>query len=718
MNLNSLKALSKSMLARARSRVLVARNKMRPLLADFTTARKTGAQDAAGGPFFLTFSRPGSMFAKGEPIMVSVYNPDCVPVEIIVRAGAPGKKMRTVATVAWKSNPVSIKLDGVEGALQIVAQEAGASRGLARRRSNSIMGQVLSDTAENAALIEANRVMEHRLDCAVHRSSTGVLTLHDPWILPGHAVSPGGGQWFATPVWEGATSLYNEGADYYADPLAYFLESIDVLTAKGFEFVTWHDVIEGRVKNSSNAILLQFDIDAGPRAMLRLAEPLSQRGIVANVMTHRRARHWYEYDVEDIGIDDFKLLQDRGWVFGYHSNSLTNLVGFKSDGATSTDLIAQAAEDMRRDVSDLREHLDIRTVTHHGGNVLNNQVPLPDDDALVCVDRPFSPDLWSAVSKSFSDGSFTARPVPLKQFVADANPGEGMYFMRCHPFKYGNYAGDHDVAPLSEAKSELPPAATLKDKIEAGESLSRLEKQAAWLSIRALTRSGDRFGYAGFEKPLSRNFSVEDELEAKIGGLRQRRRPGFLRQYPWADGDPRVLWWRVLAQYCGAGSILNVGAMPPDQKDETLAFLKPGADLIEVDIEPAREPDILADFCAADFSLDRKFQNVLLNGLPYFSDPAMAIANAARCLEPGGRLLVGAAGASHYERGGMFRPHDRPIWRRGLSEEQGQSLSLSSVLWSFDDVAVGDLMRDWQGSWDAEYLAHYWFIVAERQGNG
>ena len=82
-------------------------------------------------------------------------------------------------------------------------------------------------------------------------------------------------------------------------------------------------------------------------------------------------------------------------------------------------------------------------------------------------------------------------------------------------------------------------------------------------------------------------------------------------------------------------------------------------------------------------------------------------------LQTGGSLLIGAAAASHPERGGLFRPTDRPIWRLGNKEKDGESLSLKTTLWSFDDKSIDQLMSGWSGSWKAEFMSHYWFIVAE-----
>ncbi len=684
-----------------------------------TASIKTMASSSAA--HHLLFSRPGNKFIVGDPLMVSIYVPPDLkdlPIEIIIIQAQKDGSNLVVGSQLWKKNPTTIKLFNVIGSVQLVAREMDTPKGTKPLRSNSIVADILEDTPENASIVERNRIQEHRLDCAVQRSSTGVLTLHDPWIIPGNACYPNGGNWFPTPVWEGATSLYNESLEYYDDPQKYFLDCINILQEKGFDFVTWHDLLDGKIDGSNASVLLQFDIDAGPQSFLRIAKDLNEMGINATGMVHNRARHWYYYNFEDTGIERLKELEAAGWAFGYHHNALTNLVGLDALRAEDADLIAQAEVNMALDISDLRQYLDIRTLTHHGGNVLNYQVSIPEAANIICVDRVFSPDLWSSIKRSFSDGSFTSRPEPLNEFVDRATTQDGLLFMRCHPFKYGNYPDGIDVEILGESKSGLPDISTVVNKIAAKEELSRLEKQVGWLLTRKLTRTGTQLGYAKSQKPISKQFGFSKKINADIERLRAMRRPGFLRQYPWADGDPRVIWWKVLSSFCGKGDILNVGAMPPEQKTETGTFLPPDTKIVEIDIEAGRQPDIVADFCDPSFSMDCTFDHVLLNGLPYFSDPAAAINKSAECLNPGGSLLIGAAAASHPERGGMFRPQDRPIWRLGRSEKKGESLSLSTLLWSFDELSIKHLMADWPGSWEVEFMSHYWFVVAIRGENG
>jgi hypothetical protein len=558
--------------------------------------------------------------------------------------------------------------------------------------------------------------MEHKLACAVQSTNTSVLSLHNPWIIPGNSNYPDSGEWFPAPVWEGATSLYNEEEGYYRDPLQYFIEAIKQLQQIGVQFITWHDLLDNQVDLNKQNVLLQFDVDAGPNSFLEVAKSLDGLGIRASVMVHWKAKHWYEYDFCNTGVTDYQDLEKNGWAIGYHNNTLSNLAGFSTD--IDDEMIISASKNVISEISELRRYVNIRTMTHHGGNVLNYKVPIPNEASVVCVDRQFSPSLWKKISRSFSDGSFTSRPTTLRAFVDSISTQENLLFMRCHPLKYGNFPCGIDTQPLQAQESIVLDEDKLRSKIQSGEELTDIEKQTVWMINREKTRNGIQLGYASPFKPLSSKFTRSEKIHLEIERFRSRRREGFLRQYPWQDGDPRVIWWRMLSSFCGKGSILNVGAMPPEQKDETLAFLDTGCTLLEVDIDPDRKPDIVADFCDSSKCCTQLFKHVLLNGLPYFSDPKAAVMNAQQYLEIGGSLLIGAAAASHPERGGLFRPKDRPIWRSGKIEKSGESLSLSTLLWSFDNTSIDDLMQGWLGNWKVEFMSNYWFIVAEKQNNG
>lgn len=664
---------------------------------------------------YCGFSDPGRRFLAGEPIEVSVYPyPDENWVLSVYRIeGGPKRELCRRQNV--RHPLIRIELEQ-PGDYRLVIHPGPASPdggGQPLKNSRLLEFSVLPDHETARAAIRQDRIAEHKIAVAFNESTAMVRTLHDPWVLPPHCMERSAGKWFLLPVFEGLASVYNETEGYYADPSAYFLGCMDRLRRRGFRFVTWHQLLDDQIPDRSRAIILQFDLDAGVKSMVRLARDLLAAGVTANLMIHRRARHWYVYDLEDLDLDSLQGLEQAGWCLGYHHNALTNLTGFAHGGVPASDTISRAQELMREDVETLRRRFDIRTLTHHGGNVINWRVPVPDDLDVVCVDRQFSPDLWQGIDRKFSDGGFLSRPGPLATFVEGL--GDGLHFLRCHPIKYGNYTGEPDAGAFTAKKADIPDPATVLRKVARGAGdLAEIEKQVLWVEQRAEQRQGTPLSTGSIYKPLSAAFAETPEIEARIEAFRARRRPSFLKQYPWAGGDPRVFWWRLITAFCAPGEVLNVGALPADQKDETIAFLPDGARLLELDIDPERQPDLIGDFCDAGIGLDRAFDTVLLFGLPYFSDPGQAVRNAFSVLRPAGRFLLGGAASTHPVRGGLWRPHDRPIWRPDARGEPGEAMTLRGRLWSFDRASVDALFAAWSGEVQVEYFFHYWFVVATK----
>jgi hypothetical protein len=706
-----LKTMIKRLLPNLKRSFLPAFSQQQPKIVAKPRNTQFSLADIENTTLTLVFSRPGTHFTDGDDLYVSVFNPLDLDLDLkVILTRTDGSKAHH--TKKWDKNPISLPfIKDFTGQFTIVAVVGGH----ANTKSNSIRGHVLADTPENQSRVDQNRQSDHRLRSAVSANAKGALTLIDPWITPGGAANLTDAKWFPTPVFEGATTLYNETSYYYRDPLKYFLDQIDHFVDAGFEFITWHSIVDGAVKSPEKSILLQFDVDAGPNSFVRIGKALQARNIAATVMIHSKARHWYDYDLNTTDIAALKSLEASGWTIGYHNNALTTLAGYDQNKARDPNVIAQATDLMHDEISTLRNHFDIRTLTHHGGNVYNSSVPIPNDAGVICVDRPFNQNVWCDVKSSFSDGSFTARPEALADWVNSARVKPGIHFMRCHPLKYGNFPDGCDVGPLSCGKSELPEMAVVKGKVDENQLLSPIERQVVWQDMRMQTRKAQPLSELSANMPISSGFTTDAATYQTINAFRAKRHPGFIRLYPWVDGDPRVIWWHMITSYCTKGDVFNVGAMSPDQKDETMAFLQPGQSLLEVDIEPERAPDILANFCADDFQIETAYQNVFLDGLPYFSDPKQAINNSLKSMRSGGRLLVGAAGAAHPERGGWFRPKDRPVWRKGQSTKGGGSLSLLTTLWSFDRTSIEHLMEDWNGTWQAEAISDYWFIVADKE---
>jgi hypothetical protein len=561
---------------------------------------------------------------------------------------------------------------------------------------------------------------DHRLSLMLEKSPGGAITLIDPEAEPPASVGLAAPHWFAAPVYEGRTPLVNEEPEYYQDPLAYYFSCIDQLIASGARFVTWHDLLEGRYNQAPLEILLQFDVDGGPKSMRRLYEGLIARNVRATIMLHYRGHHWYPYELEDAGIEWIKEAESAGWAIGYHNNALSQVMADNPREPDASDL--QKARDIfERDVRALREYFNVRTYTHHGGNVYNLKVDSPPGLNITGVDRANSPELWKSIKSMFSDGGFVSRPCTLKQKVhtlhststvstSSTSSTSNIHFLRNHPFKYGNYTPPADALP--RFTKDFPKAGLdANDSSVLDLRSQELVKERRWLQQRQKTRTTQRLAYLRLEKPISSRFKPYTEVQARVEELRKRRRASFLRLYPWAQGDPRVFWWRMLDAWAPkGGELLNVGALPPDQKDEHDRFLSPDVVVKDVDIDPGRSPDFTFDICNAPQSMNGRFSGVMLFGLPYFASPSMAVAACARLTRLGGVGVFGFVADTHPARGSVWHPSARHLWRK--EKEPLENIGLKANLWAFDQDSLVDLFRSWK-EYQFEFMGHYWFVVAK-----
>ncbi len=548
------------------------------------------------------------------------------------------------------------------------------------------------------------RSLDHQLSTMVDISTGGVMTLTAPLASPPACPrQPSQRKWRPTACYEGATTLVNELPAYYENPLAYYTRCLDLLLEKNTRFLTWHDILDHHPASPHDSgrpgVLIQFDVDAGPRSLQRIAPLLLARNIRATVMVHHQARHWYEYDLSPRDIAFYQHLEQHGWTVGYHNNTLTTLVGASPMPAYSPELLSRAWDLFHQETAELARHFDLRTFTHHGGNVLNLAMGAGADtgaaSGLVCVDKAFSPHLWSAIATMWSDGGFQSRPLPLLEKCNTID--NRLHFIRNHPLKYGNFPSGIDIPVIEPATGGQPTPA-------------ELARQTTWFSLRHVARDGFPLSNDSPDKPISSRFGEESVALEKINLLRADRGKSFSTDYPWPLGDPRVFWWRFL-DACAprTGTALNVGALPPAQRREHEVWLSPDLKVIEVDTDPARQPDILGDIVTLAPSHDGQYDAVFLFGLPYFGDPKSAVHRTYKLLKPGGIALIGFCADTHPKRGGVWLPETRPVWRDGMI--CAETMTLKTKLWSFSPDSFQELLRDIPcAACELESANHYWFV--------
>src|SRR3990172_1431767 len=479
---------------------------------------------------------------------------------------------------------------------------------------------------EERQKVDELSVFEHRLSLIVDKDINGTYTITDPFALPPGCPEDEAVRWFRTPCYEGSTMLINEEADYYRHPMVYYLDNILRLKQKGVIFRTWHEILDGKYGTRNLEIILQFDVDGGPRSMEKLYHELSSMGVRANIMIHRKCHDWYSYTIDDLNIDFLKEAEQRGWNIGYHNNSISNVQRLDRMGDYSYEVLNQAKEYFMQDVCYLRQWFNIKTFTHHGGNAYNNRTPTPSDLDIVCVDKQFNKLLWKPIESSFSDGGFISRPCSLREKVDNLKPG--LHFFRNHPFKYANYTTPFDAPPLLREDAEKAGYVDFRGLIE--QITCERKKQSLWLELRDKYVTTHRLSYASIEKPISQKFRPFSEIHELVKNFRSLRSLNFSREYPWTQGDPRVFWWRMLDSFAPKeGVLINVEGLPPDQRDETTVFVASNVRVLDVDIDPAEQPHILCDITNPPPELYNQFTGTSLFELSYFHSPSKVIESCA-----------------------------------------------------------------------------------------
>ena len=654
---------------------------------------------------FIRLATPDAQYLDGEPVEILVHPPAAAHFDFRIIAIGRGEAVREQLSTSRLRLTQGLSPGQYELSARVAVQNDHAEP---QWSAWSMRLPLTVHTADQVEHVQKLRQWEHRLSLIVDHDANGLGMMNDPLAYPPSYPVDEKTRWFRSPVYEGSPTLLNEGPEFYRDPMAYLLRCVKRLVDRSVRFITWHDLLDGMAIEDGTSALIQFDMDGGPKSMMRLIDPLLEMGVRASIMLHRQSHDWYETRFEDLDFDSLKRAEAAGWCIGYHNNALNNTQRLDRFGDYSPTVMAEAAQRFTDDVAILKRSLDIRTYTNHGGNVLNHRLDPPPEAEVVCVDRS-NTELWQPIRSMFSDGGFTARPHPLSQRI-EALP-DGLHFFRIHPVKYANFYEPWDFPPLM-----------IDDAIQRGfEATPQLRawiecetaKQYTWLDHRRNHRLVGRFSHAQPDKPVSRSFKSTAEIESLIMHHRSQRKPVFTREYPAADGDPRVFWWRMLSTYAPErGEILNVGALPPDRRNETSDFLSPQVKVVELDVDVDREPDVLADITDPPDDLHDRFTGVFLMGLAYVHSPGKAIDACYDLVTDDGVGLFGFPDDTHPRRGAMWDPTHRPRWRRHL--EPLQDVGLTGNLWSFDPDGLSDLFHKWQDV-SIENLSQYWFVVCRRR---
>jgi len=213
------------------------------------------------------------------------------------------------------------------------------------------------------------------------------------------------------------------------------------------EWKNWNRQLKKGVRNPNKIyVLLQHDVDNLPERTLRILREEERLGIPSNVMLfHRRInrRHLQKtgellYTDYNVDMEGFRRLQDKGFVFCYHSNAFDR-AHFDVDKAMGI---------FEEDVKALRKHLDIRYFSPHGGpkspdGKTNNSLQIPM--SLRKSIRWVANRMTVRFKASFSDGGPNSpkrdpSKRDLRDFVRTWRPGN-RYRVLVHPQYYHSPCG-------------------------------------------------------------------------------------------------------------------------------------------------------------------------------------------------------------------------------------------------------------------------------------
>jgi hypothetical protein len=244
-------------------------------------------------------------------------------------------------------------------------------------------------------------------------------------------------------------------------PINYFIDAIKLLKLYKVEFITFDDLIwEGdfdyknsypvEFKNWKNAInngefdknkiyvLIQHDVDSGPRSTINICKIEKEMGVRSNIMTFNRwvvgsePSNVEKYPIDRLALKNF---ENEGFLINYHANALDIA---KLDSS-------KIYEEFDKDVDELSKDFNIKYFSPHGGKKTingetNNSFNYYDNvkNKIRWVDNRYS----VKFDAKYSDGGLKSRIInndpkcDILTFIKKMLPGK-RYKMLIHPQYYG-----------------------------------------------------------------------------------------------------------------------------------------------------------------------------------------------------------------------------------------------------------------------------------------
>lgn len=173
-------------------------------------------------------------------------------------------------------------------------------------------------------------------------------------------------------------------SEYYSNPWAYFCSFIEILQKRKSRFLTMSQALSGDYVESDINVVLDHHIDHYPLETEVMAKWELENDVVSSIYLFNRFEQstgaQQAWELEDLNISFYQLLESRGFEIGYHQNVVGNtryrrtgsrypkrISGQAEERAYGPEFMAQAALLFREDVENLQRYFNIKTFIPHGG---------------------------------------------------------------------------------------------------------------------------------------------------------------------------------------------------------------------------------------------------------------------------------------------------------------------------------------------------------------
>lgn len=178
--------------------------------------------------------------------------------------------------------------------------------------------------------------------------------------------------------------------EYYLDPWQYFVDFIQILKDRECNFLTMSQALRGEYDDSKVNVVLDHHIDHYPLETEIMAKWELENDVKSSIYLFNRypksGANQIGWNLEDLNLNFYQMLERRGFEFGYHQNVIGQVrhrrtgTRYGKESDFDHEFLNEAKELFRSDVENLRRYFDIKTFIPHGGGESNTSFrQIPDE---------------------------------------------------------------------------------------------------------------------------------------------------------------------------------------------------------------------------------------------------------------------------------------------------------------------------------------------------